>query len=180
MAYTLRMVYVHKNIVMDTLDKLRHFLCGAKAESRLKYFFVSLFLFLSNTVCAYTVTGCVSDDTGYLYTNPSGVNSPRGSWYGPAYETNAVVTSGQIGSGMYCRPADLGNCVIRTKSRCTQCTGPYDYNAGYGLDYYYEQSGQLTGYTMCPLDDYIGFLLVIVGGVGFYYLSKRNIIRPTY
>jgi hypothetical protein len=124
----------------------------------------------------YTVVGCVSDDTGYLYTNASGINSPRGSWYGPAYETNAVITSGQIGSGMYCRPTDLGNCVIRSKSRCTECTGPYDYRAGYGTDYYYEQAGQLTGYVLCPIDDYAGLLVGLVGGAGFYFLRRRKLV----
>jgi hypothetical protein len=166
-----------KNIDMDALETLRHFFQGAKTKGKLKCLLVTLLLLLSiNSYSSYTVIGCVSDDTGYLYTNPAGVNSPRGSSYGPAYETSAVVTSGQIGSGIYCHATDLGNCVIRTKSKCTECTGPYDYKPGGGTDNYYEQSGQLTGYLSCPLDDYIGFLLVIVGGAGFYYLRKKKIM----
>jgi hypothetical protein len=177
MTYTFQMVYVHKNIDMDTLEILRLFFRGAKTEGILKCLLITLLLFFSvNAYSTYTVTGCVSDDTGYLYTNPAGVNSPRGSWYGPAYETNAVVTSGQIGSGIYCLATDLGNCVIRSRSRCTECTGPYDYKAGGGTDYYYEQSGQLTGYLMCPIDDYVGFLLVLIGGAGFYYVRKKKIM----
>jgi hypothetical protein len=145
-------------------------------NTSVKYALLAILLFISTNVhSSYTVIGCVSDDTGYLYTNPAGVNSPRGAWYGPAYETNAVVTSGQIGTGIYCKSADLGNCVIRTKSRCTECTGPYDYRAGYGTDYYYEQSGSLIGYMNCPLDDYTSILLLTIGGIGFLSLSSLSL-----
>ncbi|MFD0941513.1 hypothetical protein [Pedobacter boryungensis] len=163
---------------MNTLDTSHHFFRYAKAK--LRYLLITPLLLLSfNVYSTYTVIGCVSDDTGYLYTGPSGVNSPRGSWYGPAYETSPVVTSGQIGSTIYCSPAALGNCVIRTRSRCTECTGPYDYKIGGGTDYYYEQSGQLTGYMTCPLDDYIGFLMLIVGGISFYYLRRNKVVLTT-
>ncbi|MEJ5992818.1 hypothetical protein WG904_00210 [Pedobacter sp. Du54] len=122
---------------------------------------------------SYTIIGCVSDDTGYLYTGPAGVNSPRG--YGPAYETTPVVTSGQIGTGIYCSPVVLGNCVIRARSRCTECTGPYDYQSGKGTDYWYEQAGKLKGFTNCPLDDYVGLMMLVVGSAGFVMI-RRNFL----
>jgi hypothetical protein len=121
----------------------------------------------------YTVIGCVSDHTGYLYTGPAGVNSPRYGGYGPAYETSPVVTSGQIGTGIYCSPVTLGNCVIRTKSQCTQCTGPYDYDSSRKReDYYYEQAGKLKGFMMCPIDDYVGFIVAAMAGLGVIFIRK--------
>lgn len=164
---------VIKNMCMLSLDKLGFLFSSVNAKGKL-WLLLTILTFLSiDTYANYTVVGCVSDDTGYLYTGQSGVNSPRG--YGPAYEPNPVVTSGQIGTGNYCRPTTLGNCVIRTKSRCSECTGPYDYMAGYGTDYYYEQSGKLVGYVMCPVDDYAGLLLVLVGGTGVYFLRRRKL-----
>ena len=141
---------------------------------RLKLSFIVMLLFFSVAVNAqYTVTGCVSDDTGYMYTGPAGMNSPRPGGYGPAYSTTPVVTSGQIGTGIYCSPVTISNCVIRTKSRCTECTGPYDYQAGSGTDYWYEQAGKLKGFMNCPIDDYIGLMLVAVAGIGFVLIRKN-------
>lgn len=139
---------------------------------------IGLFLILLsfNVSATYTVIGCVSDDTGYLYTGPSGVNSPRSGGYGPAYEVSPVVTSGQIGTGMYCSPTYMGLCVIRTRSQCRDCTGPYDYQAGKGTDNYYEQAGKLKGYMMCPLDDYTGFILSAIGGLGFLMIRKKFLL----
>ncbi len=141
------------------------------------FYVLVVFLFLSTHACAtYTVIGCVSDDTGYLYTGPAGVNSPRSGGYGPAYETSPVVTAGQIGSGIYCSPTVLGNCVIRTRSQCRDCTGPYDYQPGGGKDMYYEQAGKLTGYMDCPVDDYVGLMLAAVGGLGFVMVRKKILL----
>jgi|GEM_PF-1668842 len=129
--------------------------------------------FALNAFATYTVIGCVSDDTGYLYTGPAGVNSPRPGGYGPAYETTPVVTDAQLGTGIYCSPTYLGVCVIRSKTQCRQCTGPYDYNSSWwATDNYYEQAGKLYGYMNCPLDDYAGLLLVLAGGAGFFILRK--------
>lgn len=123
---------------------------------------------------SYTVTGCTSDDTGYLYTGPAGTNSQRPGGYGPAYEVSPVVNVAHIGTGIYCSPVTIGNCVIRTRSQCPQCTGPYDYDpAKKAKDMYYEQAGKLKGYMACPIDDYIGLMLVEVGGLGFVMISKR-------
>jgi hypothetical protein len=159
-------------------SKISHHFNSVKTSSKLKRFWMAaILLFLSTSAYSrYTVVGCVSDDTGYLYTNPSGMNSPRGSWYGPAYETSAVVTAGQLGYGNYCRPTNIGNCVIRTKSRCTECTGPYDYLAGWGSDYYYEQSGQLVGYYACPIDDYVIYIIGAMAITGFFFIRKRQLI----
>lgn len=129
-----------------------------------------------NADAQYTVTGCTSDDTGYLYTGPAGVNSPRQGGYGPAYETTPVVTTAQLGTGIYCSPVIIGNCVIRTKSQCRQCTGPYDYLAGKGTDYYYEQAGKLTGYYNCPIDDYIPLLSILIAGLGFIFIRKTTLL----
>ncbi|MGF1923577.1 MAG: hypothetical protein ACQUHE_05320 [Bacteroidia bacterium] len=136
-------------------------------------------LFLSSEVQSqsYTVIGCVSDDTGFLYTGPSGVNSPRSGGYGPAYETTPVVTSGQIGTGIYCSPVNLGVCVIRARTRCSECTGPYDYDPSWrNKDEYYEQAGVLRGYMMCPIDDYVGFILVAIGALGFFVVRKNFLL----
>ncbi len=132
-----------------------------------------LFVLLNTSAQAtYTVIGCTSDDTGYLYTGPTGVNSPRG--YGPAYNTTPVVTTGQIGTGIYCEAATLGNCVIRTRSQCRDCTGPYDYDTSRkGTDWWYEQAGKLKGYVMCPIDDYVGLMLAAIGGLGFFVIRKN-------
>ncbi|RYG20879.1 MAG: hypothetical protein EOO07_04110 [Chitinophagaceae bacterium] len=142
----------------------------------LRSLFVIIALLSINTEArsqSYTVIGCVSDDTGYLYTGPSGVYSPRYGGYGPAYETTPVVTSGQVGTGIYCAPVVLGNCVIRTKTKCSECTGPYDYQSGYGTNYYYEQAGKLKGFMNCPIDDYIGLMVVAIGGIGFVLIRKN-------
>lgn len=162
---------------MIILKTTTHFFRNAQTKNSLKFtLLITLILFSINAYSQYTVVGCVSDDTGYLYTGSAGVTSAHGSWYGPAYETTPVVTSGQIGTGMYCGAVDLGNCVIRSKSQCRQCTGPYDYKAGWGTDYYYEQAGQLTGYMMCPIDDYAGFLLFAIGGAGFYFVRRKKLL----
>lgn len=152
----------------------------------LKYFIVAknfklvalivLFVLLADASYGqYTVTGCVSDDTGYMYTGPAGVNSPRPGGYGPAYETTPVVTSGQIGTGIYCSPVTIGNCVIRARSKCSECTGPYDYKVGTGTDYWYEQAGKLKGFYNCPIDDYIGYMVVAIAGLGVFAL-RRNFL----
>lgn len=133
-----------------------------------------LLLLGTKAQATYTVIGCVSDDTGYLYTGPAGVNSPRPGGYGPAYETSPVVTSGQLGTGIYCNARTLGNCVIRTKSKCTECTGPYDYQAGSGTNYYYEQAGKLKGFMACPLDDFAGLMVAAMGGIGFVLIRKKQ------
>ncbi len=139
---------------------------------------VIVLLFLSTEAQSnYTIIGCVSDDTGYLYTGPAGMNSPRYGGYGPAYETSPVVTSGQIGTGIYCGPTTLGNCVIRSKTRCTECTGPYDYQSGWGTNYYYEQAGKLKGFMLCPIDDYVGLMVVAMGGFGFVLIRRRSNLR---
>ncbi len=138
---------------------------------------VIVLLFLSTkSYATYTAIGCVSDDTGYLYTGSAGVNSPRYGGYGPAYETTPVVTTGQIGTGIYCNAKTLGNCVIRTKTRCTECTGPYDYQAGYGTNYYYEQAGKLKGFMLCPIDDYVGLMVIAMGGLGFVAIRKKSLV----
>jgi len=141
------------------------------------FFILLLFIWSTNALAAYTVIGCVSDDTGYLYTGPAGVNSPRPGGYGPAYETSPVVTSGQLGTGMYCSPVTLGNCVIRTKSDCRDCTGPYDYDSSkWNTDKYYEQAGKLKGFMQCPIDDYIGYMLVAIAGLGFVAIKRKLIL----
>jgi len=145
----------------------------------LKIFLLSILLvFLTNSsLFAYTVIGCVSDDTGFLYTGSAGINSPRPGGYGPVYELSPVITSGEIGTGIYCSPVELGNCVIRTKSKCTKCTGPYDYNSSWwGTDYYYEQAGKLKGFMECPIDDYIPLLLVSMTGFSVYCLRQRCLV----
>ncbi|SFG92918.1 hypothetical protein [Pedobacter insulae] len=130
-----------------------------------------------NAHSTYTVIGCVSDDTGYLYTGPAGVYSPRPGGYGPAYETSPVVTSGQIGTGIYCAPVSMGNCVIRTKNNCRDCTGPYDYDPSKkGQNYYYEQAGRLKGFMQCPIDDYVGFMVAAMAGLGFLFIRRSNLL----
>lgn len=135
--------------------------------------FFLFFLNINAQAQSYTVIGCVSDDTGYLYTGAAGVNSPRSGGYGPAYETTPVVTTAQLGSGIYCSPVTIGNCVIRTRSQCSQCTGPYDYDSSRNKDMWYEQAGKLKGYMQCPIDDYIGFMIAGIGGLGFIAIRKR-------
>ena len=132
---------------------------------------VMLFILSINAYSAYTVTGCVSDDTGFLYTGFSGVTRTGG--YGPAYEATPVVTTAQLGTGIYCSPTTIGNCVIRARADCRQCTGPYDYKDGKGEDMWYEQKGKLKGYMLCPIDDYIGFILVAMAGIGFVCIRKN-------
>ncbi|MCY1530910.1 hypothetical protein D9M68_661170 [compost metagenome] len=96
---------------------------------------------------------------------------------GPAYETTPVVTTGQLGTGIYCVAADLGPCVIRAKSTCRECTGPYDYDSRRNReDWWYEQAGRLKGYMQCPIDDYAGLLMAAIGAIGFLVLRKNSIL----
>lgn len=139
-------------------------------KSRSLGFFIIFFLglFSVSNAGAYTVIGCVSDHTGYLYYSDSGVQSLQNSSWN-AYETTPVEPDGFEGSGNYCSPHYIKPCVIRTTSKCTQCTGPYYDNKG---KKWYEQKGKEYGYYQCPIDDYAGLLVVLVGGIGFFALRK--------
>ncbi len=146
---------------------------------KLKMCLVTLALIALSTEAhsTYTVIGCVSDHTGYLYTGPAGVNSPRPGGYGPAYETTPVVTAAQLGTGIYCSPVSMGNCVIRTRSQCTQCTGQYDYDTSRKReDLWYEQAGKLKGYMMCPIDDYVGLIVAAMAGLGFLFIRRSALL----
>lgn len=121
-----------------------------------KIFFVLCFVLISSTSFAtWTASGCVSDDTGYLYT---------GVAYGTTFETTPVVY--EVGTGIYCSPTVNGTCRIRTKSQCRDCTTRPDSNG------WYYQSGQMTYYMACPIDDYIPLILIGVAGVGFFAIRK--------
>lgn len=116
------------------------------------------------------VSGCVSDDTGNLYPVFSGVT--RNGGYGPAYNLTPVISKTTL-SG-YCFPVRGGRCVIRTRSGCSECTGPYDYDSSKdGKDMWYEQSGRIYTYMPCPIDDYAGLLVLAATGLGFVVLRKR-------
>lgn len=138
-------------------------------QSKFKLLLLVLGLLTFNAHAQISASGCVSDDTGNLYPSPTGVT--RSSTSGPAYNVTPV-TSAAIVSG-YCFPARGGRCVIRTKSDCSGCTGPYDYNPGSGKDMWYEQTGRMYTYLPCPIDDYAGLLVLAATGLGFVVLRKR-------
>lgn len=99
--------------------------------------------------------GCVSDDTGYIYPNDA---------YGTTYESTPVVYTS--GTGAYCNPTYYGTCRIRTTSQCRQCTTKPD------KDGWYYQSGREYYYYPCPIDDYVGLILVAVAGLGVLAIRK--------
>lgn len=128
-----------------------------------------------NSFATYTARGCVSTYTGYLYTGFSGALSPNGSPNSGerAYETTPVVNSG-LGTGDYCNPVYLGQCVIRTTTQCAGCTEDrFRYSNG---TRYYEQPGHEYGYFECPVDDYVGLLLAAMGAVGFFVVRKMQLV----
>lgn len=122
---------------------------------------ISIFSFTAKAQTS--ASGCVSDDTGYLYTNNA---------YSYYYETTPVVTS--FGTGLYCSPTVVGTCYIRSRSNCRDCTGPYNFGSNRNPDYWYLQSGKKTNYVACPIDDYVG-VLIAIAGVGVVLL-RRNLI----
>lgn len=106
----------------------------------------------------WTASGCISDDTGYLYTGYASGNT---------YETTPVVY--ETGTGIYCNPTYNRVCRIRTKSPCRQCTTNPDSNG------WYYQSGKEYYYMACPIDDYVGLILVAVAGLGVLAIRKGMI-----
>ncbi len=121
---------------------------------RVLFLFVFFCLLSFKSSATYT-WGCVSDDTGYIYPNNA---------YGTTYETTPVVYS--AGSGAYCSPTYYGTCRIRTTTQCRQCTTRPDSNG------WYYQSGREYYYYQCPIDDYVGLIIVAVAGVGALAIRK--------
>ena len=134
----------------------------SKGSNQLKVVLVFILLnVISLSVSAHwTASGCVSDDTGNLYT---------GLAYGTTFETTPVVLEPNLGKGIYCAPTYGGTCRIRTKTRCTECTTRPDENG------WYYQSGKMYYYLACPIDDYIGYLLIPIAGLGFSIIRKSKL-----
>ncbi|TKC10441.1 hypothetical protein FA048_09655 [Pedobacter polaris] len=115
-----------------------------------------------------TTYGCVSNDTGYIYPNEA---------YGTTYEASPVA---YVGTGDFCRPSYKGNCRIRSRVDCRQCTGPVNEGSNWNQDIWYYQAGKEYSYIDCPIDTEIGFLLIGVLGMGVFFIrkNKKLVINP--
>lgn len=115
---------------------------------------------------AQTSYGCISNDTGLIYPDNA---------YGTTYEPNNAQTPGV---GDYCSPKYQGSCRIRSRNDCRGCGPRVNEGTNRNPDYWYYQPGAEYSFVPCPIDDYIPFILLAVGGTGFLFIRKRAIHLP--
>lgn len=134
----------------------------------LKFLFLLVtFVFLSVfSVNAQVYYGCVSNDTGLIYPDNA---------YGSTYEPNDAQMPGV---GNYCSPKYQGSCRIRSRNDCRGCGPRVNEGTNRYPDYWYYQPGARYSYVACPIDDYIPFVMLAVGGAGFLFIRKRAIQLP--
>lgn len=118
--------------------------------------FVLVFFGVSSSNAQY-IYGCVSDDTGLIYPNLIS---------GTTYDTTNPTQPNQ---GNFCSPKVVGTCRMRVSFRCSKCTGP-------DRSGWYYQSGTLTRFVECPIDDYIPFMLILVAGTGGLFIRNKGFI----
>lgn len=126
-----------------------------------KRFLVISILWVAAHIAYAQSIGCVSDDTGFMYPNAA---------YGTTYEPTPV---GVVGTGDYCRPTYKGNCRIRSRSNCRNCTGPVNEGTWWRPDYWYYQSGKEYRYIDCPIDTNVAYIMMCSSVVGFVWLRRR-------
>lgn len=100
-------------------------------------------------------TGCRSNSTTYTYINPEGRLRNGVPSYYHRYESDRKLSTNTY-------------CVVDTDSPCYI----YATRDGYSSSY-----GELVEYNPinnCPIDDYVGVVVVIAAGAGYYYLGKRK------
>jgi len=83
-------------------------------------------------------------------------------------------------------PVLLGACPINDQTKyalrsANQVGWPLTINCGLTNNYNSNNNGVLYSYTeiQCPLDDYIWFLIFPLGGLGFYFVYKRDEVTAT-
>lgn len=121
---------------------------------------ILIMLSASHVAIAQSI-GCVSNDTGFMYPNNA---------YGSTYEPSPV---GAVGVGDYCRPTYQGNCRIRSRSNCRNCTGPVNEGTWLRPDYWYYQSGKEYRYVECDIDTNLPYILLSSGVLGFMLLRRK-------
>lgn len=114
----------------------------------------------------FGVDGCLNVGTGTLYTLNSGgtyMSSPTYSWNGNQNDPSLIFN------------ARNSKCIISYTPSKT-CYIRYGCNSGGNNCTYY--GGELVTYGSlpCPIDDYIPFALVAIGGFGFFYIRRRNLL----
>ncbi len=133
------------------------------AQCSFKFKIVVLLTILSlvslNLSAHWTASGCVSDNTGNLYTDQAYSNPLT-------FETSPRILEGNLGYGNYCAAYTAGTCRIRSSSSCNGCTKSGNW---------WYQSGVMTYYLACPIDDYAGLIAMSVAGLGFI-LIRRNFL----
>ena len=123
----------------------------------MKYIYIFLICFLS-AVKSYGLVGCLSSSTTYTYINPEGINRNGVPSYFHRYESDRRLTSSNFCS-----------------SPVSPSQGCYIFSTRSG---YSSSPGTLVNYTTTnncntPLDNYAGFLMVSLAGLGFLVLRKR-------
>ncbi|MEE1945119.1 hypothetical protein VRU48_08370 [Pedobacter sp. KR3-3] len=93
---------------------------------------------------AYAATGCIYQSSGYIYQTRDGNDMGY-----PNYAYMPRVLS----SAVYCVDVSTSLCRID------------DAVWGYVVTY--------STVNNCPIDDYVGLMLVVAGGVGVFFLRKR-------
>lgn len=129
--------------------------------------FVVCFLFFCIVFkISYAATGCFLTNDNVIYTRDTGDD---GTYYInifidiPVSGPHPIYDSPLSTVAPACPRAMLG---ASTGVRCII----NKYNRGLILNY-----TQLNPPVQCPLDNYIWFLILPLGGLGFYYMCKRNL-----
>lgn len=137
--------------------------------------FVFFYLFFVNKISAETVVGCKIGNDTFLYTGYQGVQSFYVTqYYIPTFPT-------------YTTPKkDFLNSWYNSYNNCPYFDGSPTYGeqcAVSGITTVKNGSVRNLGQTItykltyqCPIDDYIPFLLLFLGGISVFFLRSRTCI----
>ena len=121
-----------------------------------------LFVFSGTSYGQTTATGCLLNNVVYTEKHPSLQNLGSPTYY---RHPNVPLAADHCGWA-----PNIG-------SACTVCTGGFINVVGSGLVCFGPLEGKENTFSMelCPLDDFLPFLLIAGGGLGFFFLRKRGL-----
>ncbi|WP_231490236.1 hypothetical protein [Pedobacter sp. Leaf170] len=125
----------------------------------MKVLFALICIFLFNSDIVHAATGCVSQNSGYLYFNLRSTQQKPGV---PNYTWRNNADRNLTPSSSYCLTNRRANNTCFIVNDTGSSTGSFD---GYLVDY---------GPLPCPIDDYIPFLILPIGLIGFCYMQNRS------